>query len=251
MRKFLRRGWFGVRQWLRRAGLKIARAATLAYLKAQESPEERRARAMFGKRFVGIPEIKTVFGEKLTLPSVPIPFTNEELEKRRETHWLVLDPGTSTKDMVGMTGGGDWEKNGMEPFVFRPEKPTWRLVRVEPPPGAKGLRTWEEQRAVAANLAEEIMGVRALVAVGTLLLYTRNIHLYLGQVRTRDVFQARRTFVDHRVWLTRRASQGVFVLGNPFPIGGSYHASPLDPDESGRRESAVFLEYLPPRASIS
>ncbi len=139
------------------------------------STEERLARLIMGKSFLGIEEVSRHFGVSFTQKQIRelarIPFTEAELEAVKDTHVLVACCPMSILEICEVAPQLFWQgKNAWynsQNFADEKVKPGWLLIRKDIVPRSAD-KTWHEQRAMPAE-DEEIP--RACELTYSLILY--------------------------------------------------------------------------------
>ncbi|MGC3971622.1 MAG: hypothetical protein QM775_31040 [Pirellulales bacterium] len=169
-----------------------------------DTPSQACARAIMGKNFLGIEEVRAGYGfshtdEQRQLLS-EIPFSDETLQRYKDTHVLVAGAPLSVNEIRKIAGDDvfsryTWYKR--EPFANDQKLSVrWYLLRKEPVPGSCGKK-YEEQASPLTN--EEVPFACEMTYMVILYSLTRGERLFQDvYVRCQDkLLVVERIFVGH------------------------------------------------------
>jgi hypothetical protein len=112
-----------------------------------DSDSQATARAIMGKNFLGLEEVRRSYGIALDPePLAEIPFSEETLQACKDTHVLVAGAALSLNEIRQLAEGDfyetDWYKR--ESFATTKVGARWYLLRKEPVPESRG-KTYDQQ----------------------------------------------------------------------------------------------------------
>lgn len=122
-----------------------------------DSDSQSRARAIMGKNFLGLEEVRKGFGIALPVQQLAeIPFSEETLRQCKDTHVLVAGSALSVNEIRKLADDDFYDTDWYRREAFANEKKVgvrWYLLRKEPVPESRS-KTYDEQTALLTKEEE-------------------------------------------------------------------------------------------------